>query len=293
MVATRLSSRMLAEGLGLVGEPAPVIGTDERVIADAPGRFDVRERFHRERVTYRRHDHEHPSTFIVLSGRVDERAGPRAIECEAGAVGFIPAEATHESRFAEGAVHTLNITLDRHWLECSGVTIASAREPVYASGARMSAVALRLRRACAGRGPDRAGEVEELVLALLDAAGRRGGALSAGERGELDRAPEWLDTAVELIRASPDPAGDLAEIARVVERHPAHVCRVFRSALGCTISEFSRGVRVGRAAMLLRTSRRTLSQIAFETGFSDQAHLTRWFGRVMGTSPRAYRSARS
>ena len=35
-----------------------------------------------------------------------------------------------------------------------------------------------------------------------------------------------------------------------------------------------------------------ISAIAAEAGFADQAHLTRWFRRVMGVTPAAYRLAR-
>jgi AraC family transcriptional regulator len=47
--------------------------------------------------------------------------------------------------------------------------------------------------------------------------------------------------------------------------------------------------RILRAQKLMLTSRLPLSQVAVECGLCDQAHLTRLFRRIVGTSPCAWR----
>jgi transcriptional regulator GlxA family with amidase domain len=53
-----------------------------------------------------------------------------------------------------------------------------------------------------------------------------------------------------------------------------------------------RAVRVERAKDLLFNSSLSLSQIAYECGFSDQSHLTRVFSDSIGITPGAWRKAR-
>jgi AraC-like DNA-binding protein len=47
--------------------------------------------------------------------------------------------------------------------------------------------------------------------------------------------------------------------------------------------------RVSRARALLELGGRP-AEVAGQVGFADQAHMTRWFGRVLGVTPAAYRT---
>jgi AraC-like DNA-binding protein len=55
-------------------------------------------------------------------------------------------------------------------------------------------------------------------------------------------------------------------------------------------SDYQRQLRV-RAARRLLGHGVSPARAAAETGFADQAHLTRWFRRYCGVTPGAYRAA--
>ncbi len=55
-------------------------------------------------------------------------------------------------------------------------------------------------------------------------------------------------------------------------------------------SDYQRQLRV-RAARRLLGQGVLPARAAAETGFADQAHLTRWFRRYYGVTPGAYRAA--
>ncbi len=81
----------------------------------------------------------------------------------------------------------------------------------------------------------------------------------------------------------------LEELARVAGLSRFHFIREFRRATGESPHRYLMKLRVLRAEDLLRTKGRTLSlaQVAAETGFFDQSHLTRHFRRALGTTPAA------
>lgn len=64
--------------------------------------------------------------------------------------------------------------------------------------------------------------------------------------------------------------------------------REFRAELGITPHRYALAVRVAHASRLLRR-RVPLVEVALETGFCDQAHFTRVFGEVVGTTPGRFR----
>jgi AraC-like DNA-binding protein len=65
-----------------------------------------------------------------------------------------------------------------------------------------------------------------------------------------------------------------------------------RAATGLSPWQFVLLRRVERAKNLLTTSRRAMSEIAFECGFSSSQHFATAFKKQVGTTPSAYRRER-
>jgi AraC-like DNA-binding protein len=66
-----------------------------------------------------------------------------------------------------------------------------------------------------------------------------------------------------------------------------HLCRVFRETVGMTPHAYQTQVRV-RLAKSLLSAGLPITLVAAETGFYDQAHLTRQFKRIVGVTPGRY-----
>jgi AraC-like DNA-binding protein len=105
--------------------------------------------------------------------------------------------------------------------------------------------------------------------------------------GVEDRAVGW---AKEFIDQSLDGNVSLAEIANAAGLPTYKLYRAFEKSTGMTPHAYQRQARVRMAIHLIRTSR-PLHEVAFTAGFADQAHLTRWFRRMMGITPGAYQKA--
>ncbi len=118
-------------------------------------------------------------------------------------------------------------------------------------------------------------------------AGPAGGASPGG--GGLTRAQ--LARAVECMEAGLAGPLSLDSIAATAGLSPAHFARRFKASTGEAPHQHLLRLRLARAKRLLRESDRSIAQIAYECGFSHQEHMTRFFGRLTGTTPAAYRRA--
>jgi AraC-like DNA-binding protein len=68
---------------------------------------------------------------------------------------------------------------------------------------------------------------------------------------------------------------------------PFHFSRVFTRHMGLPPHAYRKQQRIQKAKQLLRR-RMPISQVALETGFADQSHLTRHFKQIVGVTPGQY-----
>jgi AraC-like DNA-binding protein len=124
-----------------------------------------------------------------------------------------------------------------------------------------------------------------LAEALMLLAGRH------AARPRAPRSPGREPAAVRLSREYLEEHATesvtLPALAQSAGLSVFHLCRVFRETVGMTPHAYQTQVRVRRAKSLLAAGL-PISQAATEAGFYDQAHLTRYFKRIMGLTPGRY-----
>jgi AraC family transcriptional regulator len=83
----------------------------------------------------------------------------------------------------------------------------------------------------------------------------------------------------------------LATLAEVTGVSPSYFSRLFRNSFGIPPHHYLLKHRLASARDLLRGKRHSIAEIAAMTGFSDQAHLTRFFKRQFALTPDQFRKA--
>ena len=104
---------------------------------------------------------------------------------------------------------------------------------------------------------------------------------------------ESMGRVVELVHdrlAGPLKVADLAAAAECSE---GQLERRMKRVFGLTATQYVLRARVDRAAAMLVDTDRPIAEVAAECGFSDQANLTRQFGRLIGETPARFRNGRS
>jgi AraC family transcriptional regulator len=81
----------------------------------------------------------------------------------------------------------------------------------------------------------------------------------------------------------------VADLAGIVRLSKSHFSRAFRASFGQPPSAYVKALRVRYAQVIMLNTREPLSQVALDCGWSDQAHFTRVFRRIVGISPSAWR----
>jgi AraC-like DNA-binding protein len=126
------------------------------------------------------------------------------------------------------------------------------------------------------------------LATLLDRhAGRH-----AGQRGEPGSAPGERVARVAMARLADqllDPPS-LQDIATELGLSRFQLLRAFRASVGMPPYAWLAQYRVSRARCLLAAGYRP-AQVAMQVGFADQAHLNRWFLRVVGVTPGSFRNS--
>lgn len=110
---------------------------------------------------------------------------------------------------------------------------------------------------------------------------------------DLEECGNWrVEQAVKIMRQKlrePDTTEHLAEKLGSTVRQ---LNRVFLEYANSTPQEVWRDMRLQHARWRLMNSKRTITQISYECGFSDSSHLSRWFKAKFGETPRRYRETR-
>jgi AraC-like DNA-binding protein len=91
-----------------------------------------------------------------------------------------------------------------------------------------------------------------------------------------------------MDRAYAEPL-DVRSVAAVAHVSDAHFIRCFRQVFGETPHRYLQRRRVERSMFLLRETKRSVTDICLDVGFSSLGTFSRTFRQIVGETPSAYR----
>jgi AraC-like DNA-binding protein len=205
-----------------------------------------------------RHRHLHAYATVVLAGSFEECGYVGRIRTTPGDVLIHPALDCHQNQMVSAGVKLIRLC----WRDTTGIG-----------------------------GLFHLNEVDELArtaekdvteaLLLLESALRKKGHPSPGQRND------WPD--LLLTHIAENASAGIGEWAERNGLARETVSRGFVAAYGVQPSALRAELRTREAWLRITRGSDCLSRIAADTGFADQAHMTRWIRRVTGCSPRAWR----
>ena len=212
----------------------------------------------RDKVTRPRHRHLHAYATIVVSGSFEESSYAGRVRATAGDVLIHPDLDAHANHGISPTVKLIRL----QWRDCDGSGslrhLSNLDEFVRAAEKDVH-------------------EASALLVATLGGAPR-------GCPGEQNDWPDRL--AGDLGR---NPSMSLGAWAESHGLARATVSRGFAQAYSITPEVFRAELRTKAAWFRVTRESERLGVIAAETGFADQAHMSRWVHRLTGLSPSAWR----
>ncbi len=221
------------------------------------------------------HEHINPGLMIALRG--DYMEGYRGDETlmESLMVRYRPREQEHYHEVGPHGSLGLHIEFGDNWLEPYGLDEAWLDDYRYCHRTEAQKRSIRLLiRGLDPRVP--IDEVEDLAFGVVEQFA------PDAPMGE----PAWVSAAIAFIHDSFADRLSLRRIAREVGISPMHLARTFRQGTGRTVTEYIRDVRLTAASRLVLKQGASLGEAAAQTGFCDQAYLSRCFRQEFSAPPR-------
>ncbi|MBR5527924.1 MAG: helix-turn-helix transcriptional regulator [Clostridia bacterium] len=97
-----------------------------------------------------------------------------------------------------------------------------------------------------------------------------------------------IKLACEYIKTHLSSELSLGNVSEVMHLSPVHFHNKFKSVTGKTLREYIENQRLKKSVELLLTTDYSLTQIAFECGFSSQSYFNYVFKKRMNKTPREY-----
>ncbi len=99
---------------------------------------------------------------------------------------------------------------------------------------------------------------------------------------------ERVEKVIALLRKDLSNPPSLEDLGRLAGCSPFHLSRTFSAATGLTIPQYTRQLRLERAAELLRSGEFNVTEAAMEVGYSSLSHFSQAFHETFGCCPGLY-----
>lgn len=101
--------------------------------------------------------------------------------------------------------------------------------------------------------------------------------------------PKWVKTLKVLLNDKWNKRLTLTELAKKTDVHPVTISKYFRKYFNCTLGEYQRKIKINKSLALIKNKHKSLTEISYTCGFSDQSHFIRNFKMLTGFSPNKFR----
>ena len=99
----------------------------------------------------------------------------------------------------------------------------------------------------------------------------------------------WLEELKRLIGLNLSDAEKINQLSEKLCLHRVYLSRAFKKNYGLSPVEFRKYVKISAAFFDLVLTSKSLAGIAYDSGFSDQSHMTREFLRCFGHAPAQFK----
>ena len=228
-----------------------------------------------------RHTHHTSFYHLTVAGKYEESTPCGRVCFAPFSSAFAHSDSRHDARVARGGVHLFTLELGCHWIQ-EFLQVHPEPETVHdCAGGRLTCLGIQLYREYREGKAANALTIDALVWELLAAA--------AALELEKMATPPWWGRIIELLHFEFRRDLRISDLAQEAGVHPVHLARVFRRLTQQPPGEWLQRRRIRAACQKLLDPDQGIADVAVESGFADQSHLTRTFKRYTAMTPAQFR----
>ena len=264
-------------------EAAKYLGTNQSCVY-AGGVFVSLTQYGEEKTPgFPEHAHVNPHLTFLLQGGTEEKWKKGVYERFAGELVFYPAGEPHQNLQTQGGSKNINFEFDPTFFAQNDLD-ESAIARAMSKTAATKFLLLKVYREMAFGDPGMGESIHLLLLDVLASPER----LYKKESGNKP-VSGWIGKVREYLADRWNETVSLQELSQASGVHPITISKHFPRYFSCTLGEYLRRLKIEKALALVKSSNRSLMEIAFECGFADQSHFIRVFKGLTGFIPNDFR----
>lgn len=229
------------------------------------------------------HYHENPYFMYVLNGNMKDCNTRLKTLCPSGSLMFNNWQEPHYGSKHSDCASGFHLEFEKNWLEKKEIPLSLLEGSQLIENPRLHFLFAKLYREFLLSDNYSEVSVEVLLLQICEA-------LSNLKEVNTQNNPSWVDGLKELLHYDTATLS-LDYLSKELEVHPVHISRVATRYLSMSLGEYLRQHKIKKAIPLLLDPSKSLTEITYQVGFSDQSHFNRVFKSYFNMAPSAYRKS--
>jgi len=227
------------------------------------------------------HYHENPYFMYVLQGDMMDCNTKIKTLCPSGSLMFNNWQEPHYGSKHSDKASGFHLEFEKCWLEKNGISLNLLEGSQLIQNPQLHFLFAKLYREFLLSDNYSEVSVEVLLLQICED-------LSNLKEINNQNNPIWVDGLKELLHYDTSTLS-LDYLSNELKVHPVHISRSASKHLSMSLGEYIRQHKIKKAIPLLLDPSYSLTQIAYQTGFSDQSHFNLVFKSYFNMNPSLYR----
>ncbi len=222
------------------------------------------------------HAHANDHISLLLKGGTVIKSANREQVGTSGDVIFFHSDEAHQNSHTPVGSKNLNIEFEDEFLKTFDLQISGLKRSLTTINSKF--ILLKIFKELQSSDSLSPDSITLLVLSLF----------GNHQLTKTSYVPGWIATAREYLHDNSTRHISLVELSHLTGAHPVTISKYFPKHFSCTLGEYMRHLKAEKALKLLQNREVSLSNVAYECGFSDQSHFIRTFKNLTGILPGEY-----
>lgn len=224
------------------------------------------------------HYHEHAYFTFILQGNVIEGNKKEVYNCSPGSLLFHNWQESHYNIKPDGFTRGFHLEIEKKWFDDLTINSNNLQGSTSILNPDIKLLMYKIFRATKIDDIQSDLSTQTLLIEILSK-------LNGDSQSVLHKNPKWVLMIDEILHDQFTETITLDYLSKILNIHPIHLSRDFSKYFHCNLGEYIRKLKVEKALSLIGLQNKSLTEIAYECGFSDQSHLTRSFKEINGLNP--------